>query len=197
VTWLPESKDDGLAAEAARMAGATGVRREQDVLVLQPRDGEALRFVDWTLRDRPGFDGDYVRYRYAGALAGNGWWRVEVQYGHDAPSSWLVNPATGDALHVHNGGEVTTLSPDGRWLATFDTNASPYRLALVSLGAAAPALAVDCLFTPDAGQRPDACGFRGERYEARWGDAGMALARERDQWRLLGSAPGAACTIPR
>lgn len=195
--WLPEGDMSGTPAEAERIAGATGVARDGDTLVLTPREGEPLRFTDWAMPARADADGDFVRYRYVGALPGKAWWTVEVQYGHDAPSTWLVNAASGHAVHVHNGGETSTLSPDGRWLATFDTNAAPYRLALVFLGDAAPSLAVDCLFTPAASERPTACGFEGGRYEARWNGAGMALERAKDQWRLLGTAPGADCRAPR
>lgn len=192
--WLPAGEMSGTRAEAERIARANGVARDGDALVLTPAQGAALRFVDRIVPQRPDADGDFVRYRYVGALPGSEWWTVEVQYGHDAPSTWLVSAASGAALHVHNGSETTTLSPDGRWLATFDANAAPYRLAVVWLGDGEPLLSVDCLFTPaDAELRPVACGFDGGRYEARWGTAGMALERSLDRWLLLGAAPGAQC----
>lgn len=201
ILWLPENDADAAKGEATRIAATHGVQREGDVLVLTPKEGEALRFRDWSLPERPDADGDFVRYRYAGALAGSGWWRVEVQYGHDAPSSWLVNPTSGHAVHVHNGGETTTLSPDGRWLATLDANSAPYRLALVALGDGAATLAVDCRFTPaNDDVRPSGCGFRGTRYEATWaGAGGMTLERTRTGWTLAGplDALGADCRAPR
>ncbi|HET7845655.1 MAG TPA: hypothetical protein VFL14_15980 [Xanthomonadales bacterium] len=195
--WLPADDADAAKHERERIAATHGVARERDVLVLTPKDGQPLRFTDWAMPERADADGDFVRYRYAGTLEGSGWWRVEVQYGHDAPSSWLVNPASGHAVHVHNGGEVATLSQDGRWLATFDVNAAPFRLALVFLGEGAPTLAVDCLFAGKGRYAPIACGFRDARYEARWGKAGFALERTRDGWQLLGNAPGGECRAPR
>ena len=200
--WLDEDESQADAHERERMAATHGVTRTKDGLELAPKDGKPLRFVDWTLPERPDADGDFMHYRYAGTIAGGGWWRVEVQYGHDAPSSWLVNGASGHAVHVHNGGETSTLSADGRWLATFDTNSAPYRLAVVYLGDAAPSLAVDCLFTPpDESVRPTGCGFHDARYEARWSEAGggMSLERTRDGWQLSGRVGGlgAACRAPR
>ena len=156
----------------------------------------ALELALYELPERPDADGDFIRYRYAGTVANDAWWRVEVQYGHDAPSSWFVNATSGEALHVHNGGETTTLSADGHWLATLDANSPPYRLAIVALAGAKPALAVDCFFKPEDRAMPTGCGFRGEYYEAKWGDAGgMALEHSRSGWSLAGVAPGADCRV--
>jgi hypothetical protein len=67
-----------------------------------------------------------------------------VQFGHDAPGNFLVNPGNGGVAFVHNGSDVVSLSPDGKRLVTFNRINPPVSVRLADLDATGPRLALTC-----------------------------------------------------
>ena len=65
-------------------------------------------------------DGDEETHWYLGTLPGSRYQRVEVQFGHDAPGNFLVNPQSGKVAFVHNGADLVAPSPDGMLLVTWN-----------------------------------------------------------------------------
>jgi hypothetical protein len=103
-----------------------------------------------------------LAHAYLGRLAGNGYHRIEVQFGHDAPGSFLVNPGNGKVAFVHNGGDIAVPAPDGMHMLTFNSMNPPLSVRVVALDASGPRLALTCTVKPDS---PATAQFKG------WHDA--------------------------
>ncbi|HEX4481590.1 MAG TPA: hypothetical protein VH082_12315 [Rudaea sp.] len=101
-------------------------------------------FVDWKMPESKNADGDGETHWYLGSLKGSGYARVEVQFEHDSPGSFLINPANGRAVFVHNGSDVVAMSPDGAHMATLDVENAPMSLRIADLDAKGPTLSVQC-----------------------------------------------------
>ena len=128
------------AGEKKQLAASGGrAKREGNVL----RVGAAA-FVDWKQAETKSADGDGEKHWYLGTLRGDGYDRVEVEFQHDAPGTFLINPANGKIAFVHNGSDVVALSPDGKFLLTYDQSNSPLALRIAALDADGPALVVSC-----------------------------------------------------
>ena len=128
------------AGDKKRLAESGGrAKREGNTLHV----GSAL-FVDWKQADTKSADGDGEKHWYLGTLRGNGYDRIEVEFEHDSPGTFLVNPANGKIAFVHNGSDVVALSPDGKFLLTYDQSNTPLALRIGALGANGPSLAVSC-----------------------------------------------------
>ncbi|MDR3385689.1 MAG: hypothetical protein P4L92_01450 [Rudaea sp.] len=125
-------------------AAAGAVRRNGRQLGVVAASGTPAEFVDWNLPESKTADGDAETHWYLGRLDGSGYYRVEVQFGHDAPGNFLINPASGKTAFVHNGSDVVALSPDGMQLVTFNTLNSPLSLRVASLDRSGPRLALQC-----------------------------------------------------
>jgi hypothetical protein len=120
------------------------VLREKKRLVIKPADAPAVVFVDWLEPTTKTADGDSETHWYLGTLAGSGLHQVEVQFGHDAPGSFLINPKNGKTAFVHSGSDIVALSPDGLRLVTFNADNSPLTLRVAVLDAAGPRLELEC-----------------------------------------------------
>jgi hypothetical protein len=132
-------------AERRRVAAEAGrVVREGARLRVVAAQGEPVEFVDWSQPATPDADGDEEIHRYLGRLDGSGYHRIEVQFGHDAPGSFLVNPTTGRTAFVHEGGDVVVLAPDGLALVTFNALNPPLSLRIAALDAAGPRRVLSC-----------------------------------------------------
>jgi hypothetical protein len=113
------------------------------------REGQTLRvgaaaFVDWKQPETKSADGDSEKHWYLGTLKGNGYDRVEVEFGHDSPGNFLINPANGKIAFVHNGSDVVALSPDGKFMLTYDQSNTPLSIRIAALDANGPTLSVLC-----------------------------------------------------
>jgi hypothetical protein len=147
------------AGDKKRIAASGGrVKREGQTL----RVGAAT-FVDWKQPETKAADGDSEKHWYLGTLPGNGYDRVEVEFGHDSPGNFLINPANGKIAFVHNGSDVVALSPDGKFMLTYDQSNTPLSIRIAALDANGPTLAVMC--GGDSGENAHV-EFRG------WRDAG-------------------------
>jgi len=169
--------------------------------------GAAVTFSDWTLPETRTADGDSEKHWYLGALAGSGYWRVEVQFGHDAPGNFLINPQSGKVAFVHNGSDVAAPSPDGLYLLTFNPDNPPATLRVAALDAAGPRVELQC----NAGDGHESIEFKGwhgvesfdltlvPRARSRLVHAlPMRLTRAGGVWTLAGANAGdwLACWLP-
>jgi hypothetical protein len=125
-------------------ASAGAVKRDGKQLSVASAATAPAVFVDWNVPVSKSADGDAETHWYLGRLAGNGYQRVEVQFGHDAPGSFLINPANGKIAFVHNGSDVVAPSPDGALLVTLNTLNSPLSLRVATLDSAGPRMIAQC-----------------------------------------------------
>jgi hypothetical protein len=125
-------------------AAAGAVKRDGKHLSVTPTSGTPALFVDWNVPVSKTADGDAETHWYLGRLDGSGYYRVEVQFGHDAPGNFLINPANGKTAFVHNGSDVVAPSPDGLQLVTLNTLNSPLSLRIAALDSAGPRLVLQC-----------------------------------------------------
>ncbi len=131
--------------EAKRIADSGGVvKRDDKRLTITPSKGSPAVFADWKDIVTKSIDGESEVHWYLGALKGSGYQRVEVQFFHDSPGSFLINPANGKSLFVHNGSDVSSLSPDGQFLLNYDELNAPLTLRIASLDANGPAMTLQC-----------------------------------------------------
>jgi hypothetical protein len=134
--------------EKALIVGAgASVRREGKRLTIAPRQGISATFVDRVEPATRNADGDAETHWYLGRLPGSGYERVEVQFGHDAPGSFLVNPRNGRIAFVHNGADLVAPSPDGRLLLTWNSLNPPLTLRVAALDETGPRPVVSCAAT--------------------------------------------------
>jgi hypothetical protein len=129
------------------------------------REGAALRigaatFIDWKQPETKSADGESEKHWYLGTLHGNGYDRVEVEFGHDSPGNFLINPANGKIAFVHNGSDVVALSPDGKFMLTYDQSNTPLSIRIAALDANGPTLAVLCSGDSDANTHVEFRGWR-------------------------------------
>jgi hypothetical protein len=137
----PSSKEGADAREAESkliVAEEPAVIRSDKKLEIRPQSGDMVTFGDWAEPARKDADGDSETFHYLGRVGAAKYHRLEVRFGHDAPGSFLVNPASGKTVFVHNGGDVVALSPSGTRLASLHTAGAPYLLAVAAIGAAGP-----------------------------------------------------------
>jgi hypothetical protein len=129
------------AGDKKRLAESVGrAKREGNSLHV----GSAV-FVDWKQAETKSADGDGEKHWYLGTLRGNGYDRVEVEFEHDSPGTFLINPANGKIAFVHNGSDVVAVSPDGKFLLTYDQSNTPLAVRIASLDANGPSLVVSCV----------------------------------------------------
>ncbi|MEO7326789.1 MAG: hypothetical protein ABIW82_18355 [Dokdonella sp.] len=147
----PPSRACSLMHERALMdATGTAVKRDGRRLTIAPASGSPAVFVDWTMATTKSADGDHTTHAYLGRLHGNGYHRVEVQFGHDAPGDFLINPDNGATAFVHNGSDIVTPAPDGMHLLTFNALNPPASLRVATLDTAGPRLALTCTVQADS-----------------------------------------------
>jgi hypothetical protein len=125
-------------------AAGGSVKRDGKRLTIAPKNGAPLVFIDWTDPHSRNADGDSQTHWYLGRLSGSGYLRVEVQFGQDAPGSFLINPASGKTAFVHNGSDIAVPSPDGMHLVTFNRDNPPLSIRVAALDATGPRLQLQC-----------------------------------------------------
>jgi hypothetical protein len=160
---VPPSRVCSEAGERALVdaAGST-VKRAGKRLTVVPSAGAPAIFLDWTRATTKSAEGDLQTHAYLGRLAGSGYHRTEVQFGHDSPGSFLVNPRNGKIAFVHNGSDVAVPAPDGLRLITFNSMNPPLSVRVAALDASGPSLSLTCTVKPDS---PATARFKG------WHDA--------------------------
>ena len=197
--------------EAKLLAAADGtVKRIDRRLVIAAAAGQPAVFVDWTQAETKSADGDSETHWYLGRMAGNGYHRVEVQFGHDAPGDFLINPRSGKMAFVHNGADLAAPSPDGLHLVAANAENPPLSVRVASLDASGPRLDLVCAAREQDAR--SAAVFKG------WKDANtfdlaidadgakksiaLRATRSGDAWHLAAgdpaalSAAGIACMTP-
>jgi len=131
--------------EAQLIAATDGtVKRLDNRLVIAAAAGKPIVFQDWTLATTKTADGDGSKHLYLGRMAGNGYHRVEVQFEHDAPGNFLINPQSGKIAFVHNAADLVSPSPDDMRLVTFNTLNPPLSIRVGALDAAGPRVEMIC-----------------------------------------------------
>jgi hypothetical protein len=139
------SRDCSLAHERKLIqASADAVKRDDKRLTIAAASAAPAIFLDWKMPTTRTADGDEETHWYLGSMPGNGYHRVEVQFGHDAPGSFLINPASGKVAFVHNGSDVVAPAPDGKYLLTFNSLNPPLSIRVAALDATGPRLALQC-----------------------------------------------------
>jgi len=145
-----ESKTCVAQHEQNLIAASTGVvRREQLRLVIKPASARAVTYIDWAEPTTKTADGDSETHWYLGTLPGSGFHQVEVQFGHDAPGSFLINPKNGKTAFVHSGSDIVALSPDKMRLVTFNPDNAPLTLRVAALDESGPRIEVECTARED------------------------------------------------
>jgi hypothetical protein len=131
--------------EAKLIAQADGaVKRLDKRLVVAAGAGAPAIFSDWTQAETKTADGDQETHWYLGGMTGNGYHRVEVQFGHDAPGNFLINPKSGKMAFVHNAADIVAHTADGKYLFEFNTLNPPLNLRVAQLDDAGPKLVLLC-----------------------------------------------------
>jgi hypothetical protein len=125
------------------VAGAAA-KRDGKRLTITPASGMPVTFIDWTVAATKSADGDDETHWYLGRMPANGYQRVEVRFGHDAPGDFLINPQSGKVAFVHNGADIAAPSPDGKLLVTFNALNPPVSLRVAALDATGPRLVLQC-----------------------------------------------------
>jgi hypothetical protein len=140
--------------EAKRLADSGGAaKREDKRLTITPSKGSPVVFADWKDMVTKSVDGDGETHWYLGAMKSSGYQRVEVQFQHDSPGSFLINPANGKSLFVHNGSDIAALSPDGQLILNYDSLSAPLNVRIAALDANGPSPTLLCK-GPAADQGP-------------------------------------------
>jgi len=141
-----DAVDCASASERRRLDGDNrSVARHGKQLVITAAGGHAIKFIDWAQPTTKTADGDAETHYYLGRLAGSDYQRVEVQFGHDAPGSFLINPKNGKVAFVHNGGNVVALSPSGMHVADFAPLDEQHPLRIAALDATGPRVELQCV----------------------------------------------------
>jgi hypothetical protein len=136
--------------EAKLIAQADGaVKRLDKRLVVAAGAGAPAIFADWTQAETKTADGDQETHWYLGRMTGNGYHRVEVQFGHDAPGNFLINPKSGKMVFVHSGADIVAHTTDGKYLFTLNTLNPPLSLRVAQLDDAGPKLVLLCAARAD------------------------------------------------
>lgn len=125
-------------------ASNAAIKRDDKRLMIVTASGAPAVFIDWKIPESRTADGDEETHWYLGRMPGGGYHRVEVQFGHDAPGNFLVNPANGKMAFVHNGADLVAPAPDGLHLLTFITLNPPLSVRLAALDAVGPSLELQC-----------------------------------------------------
>ena len=125
-------------------ASSDAVKRDAKRLTIEPASAASAIFFDWQMPTTKTADGDEESHWYLGRLDGSGYHRIEVQFGHDAPGNFLINPANGKIAFVHNGSDVVVPAPDGLHLLTFNSLNLPLSVRVAALDAAGPSLELQC-----------------------------------------------------
>jgi hypothetical protein len=120
------------------------VKRDGKRLTVVSRDGRASTFVDWKQPTTKTADGDEETHWYLGRMPKNGYERVEVEFGHDAPGNFLINPQSGKVAFVHNAADLAAPSPEEKLLVTFNALNPPISIRVAALDAAGPRLVLQC-----------------------------------------------------
>jgi hypothetical protein len=120
------------------------IQRAGKRLTIVPVSAAPAIFIDWKMATTKSADGDEETHWYLGRLDGNGYHRVEVQFGQDAPGSFLLNPQSGKISFVHNGSDVVVPAADGMHLLTFNSLNTPLSIRVAALDAAGPSLELQC-----------------------------------------------------
>jgi hypothetical protein len=192
--------------ERALIAASGGrVRRDGKRLAIEAA-GAKVVFVDWKQPASKTADGDEEAHWYLGPLQGSGYERIEVQFGHDAPGNFLVNPRNGKVAFVHNGSDLVAPAPDGRMLVTWNALNPPLSLRVAALDADGPRRVLECS-AADGGVRltplfkgwHDAASFDlvveiGEQRKAQERVA-LRFVLDAGRWRLASSNPARAGTL--
>jgi hypothetical protein len=197
---------DGVATcmatqEAKRIAqSGDAVKRIGDRLVVATGADRPAVFVDRTTPATATADGDSETHRYLGRMAGNGYHRVEVQFGHDAPGNFLINPKNGRVAFVHSAADVVAPSADGTYVFTFNALNPPASLRVAKLDETGPTLVLVCGARVD--DRASRVAFKGGRGDAAFEfvvhvggvaaktDVAVRIARDDGAWMAAASDPG-------
>jgi len=119
LTW-DKGSDQARIAAFSRVAGRSG-----KTLVIERRNAEPFRFVDWSRAPRSDQDGDGEAFLYAGPLGNSGYHKVDAHYQHDAPGSFLLNPESGSVLFVSTGSDVVSFSKGRNKLVVMNDGLNP------------------------------------------------------------------------
>ena len=203
----PPSHRCSVAHEKTLIAATGGaVKRDGKRLVVTPEHGDPAFYDDFVKPQTKSAEGDLERHWYLGRMAGNGYERVEVEFGHDSPGSFLMNPRNGEVMFVHNIGDIATPSPGGLLLVEFNTLNAPLSLRVAALDETGPRLALLCA-APDRKQRltpvfkgwSDATSFDvvveiGEQSKS-MARLALRIGRDAQVWKLGASDPARLTSI--
>lgn len=150
--------------EAKLLAQADGTVKRLDKRLVLAGAGQPVVFVDWQEQATRTAEGDEEKHFYLGRMRGNGYHRVEVQFGHDAPGNFLVNPKNGKVAFVHNAADIVAHTADGKFLSTFNSMNPPFSLRVGQLDDAGPKLVLMC--TAAASDDKTSASFKGWRNDS-------------------------------
>jgi hypothetical protein len=190
-----EAKDCLRTHEKTLLAAASSVRRDGAAIDIKVGNSGSIRFVDWTMPTTKTADGDEETHWYLGTLPGSGYERVEVQFGHDAPGSFLINAKSGKVAFVHNGSDIVAPAPDGLHLLTFNVDNPPLSLRVAVLDASGPRVELQCA----AAEKDEATSAQFKGWHAQAADieltvknkppVALRIGHEGENWTAAASDP--------
>lgn len=118
----PAGKKD--QEQALIRQNAQVVRRSGKDLIISTSTGSQIKFLDWSEPTTSVAEGDGESFIYAGVLRNSGFHKIDVNYEHDSPGSFLVDPSTDKILYVH-GSELASISPNNQRLFIMNDGLNP------------------------------------------------------------------------
>lgn len=163
------------------------VYRGRGRLVIVPESAPSVTFVDTMVPATKVADGDATRHIYLGRIAGSGYHRVEVQFDHDSPGSFLIAGNSGKSAFVHNGSDVVALAPTGDRIVVFNTIEMPLALVVAQLGGW-PVIELRCSAAPAV--TASFRGWHGDAFDLALTKGQLSyavrLARDETGWSVAG-----------
>jgi hypothetical protein len=198
--WIEGRKDsDEKKALAAEKGGVT---RNGASLVVTPSSGAPVLFEDRKTPATKTADGDELTYAYQGRYGKGRLHRVTASFQHDSPGSYLVSPASGRTMFVHEGSDHVVLAPEGAHLAVFNEDNGPLTLVVASVADGGPSVELVCRAKAEGKDSKVALkGWHGaDALDLVLGEVPVRIARSGSAWTFaapdparLAGADGFAC----
>jgi hypothetical protein len=100
------------------------VSRTEKTLTISTKTGSPFKFRDWRHVHKDA-DDDSQAFTYSGVIANSGLHKVDVDYQHDGPGSFLINPTSGKILYVHTSSDLTSISRNGQRILVMNNGLNP------------------------------------------------------------------------
>jgi hypothetical protein len=122
------------------------VSRSGKALIIKTQSGFLVKLTNMFKPEGKDHEGDSQKYFYAGILASTGYHTVKVDYMHDSPGTYFVNPNTGSKLYAQTSEHSVFLSPNNRLLVINDSELNPpFGLVLAAISDQGHQIELNCI----------------------------------------------------